>query len=140
MLKVAASVAILFALQRTYARISSGEFGQKEIVLNDSFEKYHFCLRVKHPIYHQVHILNLSRATLACNKYYFDTKHSSTVDPVVIVNSLYPIKCTINFHEKEKELESRLAQIAKIFSSKPEPELHAILDAAVVRLKEEMLK
>jgi hypothetical protein len=140
MLKIVAGLAVLFALRRTYTRITSGEFGQKEIVLNDSFEKYHVCLKVKHPIYHQVHVLNLSRATLACNKYYGDAKHSSAVDPVVIVNSLYPIKCTINFHEQEEEVESRLEQVAKMFSSRPEPELHAMLDSAVVRLKEEMSK
>jgi hypothetical protein len=108
--------------------------------LDDTFEKYHFCLTGKHPIYHQLHILRLSRATLACNKYYGDTKHSSRNDPVVIVNSLRPIKCNINPHEQEKELEDRLAQVAHLFRNKSEPELHAMLDSAVVRLKEEMSK
>jgi hypothetical protein len=140
MLKVAAGIVIALAFRRLYTRITSGEFGYKEIVLDDTFEKYHLCLRVKHPLYHQLHILNLSRATMVCNKYYHEGNHSSTVDPVVIVNSLYPIKPIINLHEKEGELEAKLAKIGQLFSSRPEPELHALLDAAVVRLKQEMLK
>lgn len=139
MFKAALCAVAVVAAIRIYKRVQAGDYGCKDVTVEDTFEYFYYCVKDKPGwVWQEVAIFKVSTATGICSRY--NLSHETPNTSVAIVRSLFPIQCTVVKLEKEAELTSRLEEVAKLFKDRAEPELHRLLEAAVVRLKSEMSK
>jgi hypothetical protein len=134
MFKAALCAVAVVAAVRSFRKLQAGDYGFKPVIVTDTFEQYHFCQHIKPGwLFHRVIVYKLSRATLICSKH--KTGHEKPNHSFVWVRSLLPIQCFVVKLKNEEDLEARLAKVAEVFKDRAEPELHAKLDAAIIKLK-----
>lgn len=139
MFKAALCAVAVVAAIRTYKKVQAGDYGYKIVTVEDTFEYSHYCVRGKPGwVWQEVAIFRVSTATAFCSRYHL--KHDTSNSSATIVRSAFPIQCVVTKLEKDAELTTRLEKVAELFKDLSEPELHRILDAAVIRLKSEMSK